>query len=131
MPVAKPKAPQPEPTTTAALAPEPKTMRVASLTDTVPAPAPAVAATPASGSGWVVQVASQRSQNDAAATYQSLQKRFGSIFGGMKPSIRQADLGEKGTFYRIRVGSWSSRDAATSFCVKLKAAGGDCVVTRN
>jgi cell division protein FtsN len=104
-------------------------MRVASLTDETPAPA--VAATPASGGGWVVQVASQRSQNDASTTYQNLQKRFSSIFGGMKPSIRQADLGAKGTFYRIRVGSWASREEATAFCVKLKAAGGDCVVTRN
>jgi len=85
----------------------------------------------ATGSGFVVQVSSQKSQADAIAAFQALQRKFPAVVGGMKPSIKKAEVGDKGTFYRVRVGGWQARDQATTFCVKLKAAGGDCVVTRN
>ena len=102
-------------------------MRVASL---APSPTPAAPAASAGGA-WVVQVASQKSQSDATSTFQGLERKFPGVIGGMKPSVKQADLGDKGTFYRVRLGSWTSREDATAFCVKLKSAGGDCVVTRN
>ena len=110
----------------------------ASQADAPPAPArqqvaslqPASAATPA-GSLWVVQIASTKSQADANTAYQGLQRRLPSLFAGVKPTIKRADLGDKGTFYRLRVGGWSSRDAATAFCTKLKASGRDCVVAHN
>jgi len=104
-----------------------KPMRVASL---APSPAPAAPAASAGGA-WVVQVASQKSQSDATSTFQALERKFPGVIGGMKPPVKQADLGDKGTFYRVRLGAWSSREDATAFCVKLKSAGGDCVVTRN
>jgi hypothetical protein len=91
--------------------------------------APAAAA--ASSGGYVVQVSSQKSQTEATAAFQGLQRRFPSIVGNLKPSIKKADLGDKGTFYRVRIGSWAARDGATAFCAKLKAAGGDCVVAKN
>jgi cell division protein FtsN len=48
----------------------------------------------------------------------------------MDPQIQQADLGAKGVFYRVRVGSWSARKDAVDLCEKLKAAGGNCFVTK-
>lgn len=100
-----------------------KPVQVASLTqDDQPA---------AETGGFVVQVASQKTEADATATFKRIQGRFSSVLGAMKPSIRKADLGDKGTFYRIRVGPMASRDAAIDLCVKLKAAGGSCVVAKN
>ena len=45
--------------------------------------------------------------------------------------IRKVDLPDRGTYYRVRVGSWDSSNEAGAFCAKLKAAGGDCVISRN
>jgi cell division septation protein DedD len=102
-------------------------MQMASLTANDAPAAPASAG----GGAWVVQLASQRTQADAMATFQSIAKKYPGVLGGMKPSIKQADLGDKGTYFRVRVGAYSSRDEATALCVKLKAAGGACVVSRS
>jgi len=65
------------------------------------------------------------------AAWQGVQRRFGSVVSGMKPSIKKAEVGDRGTFYRVRVGPWATSAEAAAFCSKLKAAGGDCVITRN
>jgi hypothetical protein len=92
--------------------------------------APSSAARPAAqGAGFAVQISSQKTEGDALSSYRSMQRKFPTVFAGANATIRRADLGEKGTFYRVRVGNWS-REGATSFCSKLKAAGGDCVVAR-
>jgi hypothetical protein len=88
-------------------------------------------AAPASNGSYVVQVSSQKTPADAQAAFQSLQRKYASVIGGMKPSIRKVDLPERGTYYRVRVGSWASSTEAAAFCAKLKAAGGDCVIARN
>ncbi len=87
--------------------------------------------TAASNGSYVVQVSSQRSPADAQAAFQSLQRKYASVLGSMKPSYRKVDLPERGTYYRVRVGSWASSTEAAAFCAKLKAAGGDCVIARN
>jgi len=88
-------------------------------------------AAPASSGSYVVQVSSQKTPADAQAAFQSLQRKYASVIGSMKPSIRKVDLPERGTYYRVRVGSWASSTEAAAFCAKLKAAGGDCVIARN
>jgi hypothetical protein len=93
-------------------------------------PPPTAAAATASGSGFVVQVSSQRSQADAQSSLANLQRQFGSVLGGLPTDIRQVDLGNKGIYYRVRVGGWPSRADAVSLCEKLRAAGGKCIVTQ-
>lgn len=128
-PVVKPVAAKPQPAkphvadAAKKLRVKPATTQVASLDPAVPAAA--------STGGFVVQIASQKTQADANATLHALQQRYGGVLGGLSGSIRSADLGTRGTYYRVRVGPMASRDAATSLCVKLKAAGGSCVVARN
>lgn len=87
--------------------------------------------TAASNGSYVVQVSSQRSPADAQAAFQSLQRKYADVLGSMKPSFRKVDLPDRGTYYRVRVGSWASSTEALAFCAKLKAAGGDCVIARN
>jgi hypothetical protein len=101
-------------------------------TQQVAAAEPAAAASTAASNGaYVVQVSSQKSPADAQAAFQSLQRKYASVLGSMKPSIRKVDLPDRGTYYRVRVGSWGSSAEAGAFCAKLKAAGGDCVIARN
>ncbi|MES2906086.1 MAG: SPOR domain-containing protein [Pseudomonadota bacterium] len=90
---------------------------------------PATAGT--GGVGFVVQISSQRSDAAARSSFTAMQQRFPAVLGSYQPSIKPVALGDKGTYYRVRVGPLASRDDATALCGRLKAAGGDCVVTAN
>jgi sporulation related protein len=83
------------------------------------------------GSGYLVQVSSQRNEADAQASYKALQGKFPSVLGSRAPLIKRADLGDKGVYYRAMVGPFGSPDEASQFCGSLKTAGGQCVVQRN
>lgn len=89
--------------------------------------APTVTAT--GQNGYVVQITSQRSADQAKASFAEMQRRYRSILGGFDPNIQRADLGAKGIYYRARVGPMM-RDAALHVCEQLKSAGGNCFVTR-
>lgn len=90
------------------------------------------AAPPAAASGnYVVQVSSQRSEADAQASYRALQGKYPSVLGSRSASIRRADLGDKGVYYRAMVGPFGSSEDATRLCDSLKAAGGQCNIMRN
>jgi cell division septation protein DedD len=79
----------------------------------------------------VVQVSSRKTQGSARASFSSLQARFPQLLMGYQPSIKAVTLGGQGTYYRVRVGPLASRDEASALCGRLKAAGGDCIVTPN
>lgn len=99
--------------------------------DSAPPPSrPArIASAPASGGGsYLVQVSSQRSEAEAQTAYRGIQSKFSSVLGNQPHTVRRADLGSKGVYYRAMVGPFGSRDEAVQVCVSLKQAGGDCVV---
>ncbi|MCT4656132.1 MAG: SPOR domain-containing protein [Cohaesibacter sp.] len=91
---------------------------------------PAAPAQTANRGGYTVQVTSQRTPEQARASYANIQSRLSSVLGGYQPDIKRADLGAKGVYYRVRVGSFADRGGATNFCQSIKAAGGDCLVAR-
>jgi len=101
------------------------------------APAPKAAARPAatqaapSSGGFVVQVTSQRSEEQAVAAFRALQRKYPDVLGNRSPDIARADLGAKGVYYRVRIGPTATRDESISLCEALKAAGGDCIVQKN
>jgi hypothetical protein len=84
-------------------------------------------AAPPAGGGMLVQISSQRSEDAARATYRDLQARYPNVLGNYQPNIQRADLGERGVYYRVRVGPFAGSDAQR-VCDALKAAGGDCVL---
>jgi len=45
---------------------------------------------------------------------------------GVPSEVRRADLGPRGTWFRVLVGPFPDRSAADSTCSRLKAAGGAC-----
>jgi hypothetical protein len=95
-----------------------------------PTPAIAVQSAPPAGS-YVVQVAAQKSEGEAQASWQTLQQRYSNVLGGQQAQIRRVDLGERGVYYRAQVGPFTTRAQASEVCQSLKAAGGDCVIQRN
>jgi hypothetical protein len=92
-----------------------------------PAPKPATAA-PASGGGVVLQIGAYKSKADADAAWKTYKARHSALLSGYSDDIQQADLGEKGTWYRLRIGGMSNREVASALCERLKADGGACIL---
>ena len=84
----------------------------------------------APSSGAFVQVSSQKSERAAKSTYRGLQVKFPAIFGKLDPNIQRADLGDKGIYYRVRVGPFALADAQ-KICGSFRAAGGDCLIAQH
>lgn len=92
--------------------------------------APAKARKPVSGGAYVVQISALRDEKSAKAAWSHLGKRFPAVLGGHALDIEKAELGEKGTYYRVRAAGFTSKAAAQSACAKLKAGGQDCMVKK-
>jgi len=81
--------------------------------------------------GYVVLVSSQRTEEDAQASYRVLQEKYPDFLGTRAPLVKRADIGAAGVFYRVTVGPFETSDEASRFCGDLKMAGGQCVVQKN
>lgn len=82
--------------------------------------------------GYLVQLASFRSEAEALNAYQKLAQRHPQLVGSLDSRVREASLGQVGSFWRLGVGPLSSRAEATRLCNALIAAGEkDCLVRRN
>lgn len=88
-------------------------------------------AVPANDGGYVVQVSAERSDAKAQASFKTLQSRYPHVLGGRSPLIRRVKLGEKGVFYRAQIGPFDTVEKAKQLCVRLKSAGGHCMVQKN
>jgi cell division protein FtsN len=89
-----------------------------------PAPTPAAAA-PASGS-YVLQIGAYKSQAEADAAWKTYQGKHAALLAGYGENVQQADLGAKGTWYRLRVAGFRDKEVASGVCDRLKADGGAC-----
>lgn len=88
------------------------------------------AATGVSPGGSYVQLASVKSESGAAGEWKKLNAKY-SVLSGLKYRTQEANLGAKGTFYRIQAGPMS-KDSAASICNEIKKTtpGGCLVVTK-
>lgn len=91
-------------------------------------PTPAPAASSGGNAAAYVQLSSQPTEADAAASVKSMTAKYGSLFGGAKLTVQQVDLGQKGIRWRVRLPAGSLSDAS-SICSQIKAQGGDCFAT--
>jgi hypothetical protein len=96
-----------------------------------PSAPPQNANAPAAAGGFVVQLAATRSDAEARQTYRNLQQRYPQVLSQYQPLVQYANLGEKGTFYRLRVGPFATQSDANIVCNAYKEAGGTCIVQRN
>jgi cell division protein FtsN len=95
----------------------------------VATPAAAAAAKPAAtGGGYVLQIGAYKSQADADTAWKAYKGKHAALLSGYSDDVQQADLGDKGTWYRLRVGGLSDKEVATALCDRLKADGGACIL---
>jgi cell division protein FtsN len=118
--------PTPKPQQLAVATPKPAPAKIKPVPpeDTLVATPPPAAAT----GEYVLQIGAYKSQDEADAAWKSYQHKH-AMLGSYSSDVKQVDLGEKGTWYRLRVGAFS-KDAASSLCTKLKADGGDCLLAK-
>jgi hypothetical protein len=90
-----------------------------------------VAPNAATEGAYVVQVSAQKTEGEAQSSYRALQQKYPNVLGGREATIRRADLGDKGVYYRAQIGGFASAAEATNFCDSLKASGGQCIVQKN
>ena len=93
-----------------------------------PAPKPATAAPAASG-GSVLQIGAYKSQADADTAWKAYKAKH-PLAAGYSEDVAKVDLGEKGTWYRLRMAGFGDKDQASATCAKLKAEGGDCMLAK-
>jgi hypothetical protein len=85
---------------------------------------------PAGVARYVVQVASVTSAAGAAEEWDRLKAALPALLGNLEPRIDAADLGGRGTYYRIRLGPFGDRNEAHALCAALTGAGRACLVVR-
>ena len=121
-PAAAPKpevAAQPAPAPVATPAPAP-----------VPAPSPSYKATASAGQGYVVQLSAVRTEQAAQSEWRRLIKAHPDVLGALESVIQRADLGDKGIFYRVRAGWFTSRAEAKAVCDELATRNVGCLIAK-
>jgi len=94
------------------------------------APSQAPVSTSAAAGGYVLQIGAYKSQADADTAWKTYKAKHAALLTGYSNNVQQVDLGEKGTWYRLRVGGLSDREVATALCDRLKADGGACMLSK-
>ncbi|MBC8036778.1 MAG: SPOR domain-containing protein, partial [Rhizobiales bacterium] len=79
--------------------------------------------------GWSVQIASAGSEDAAWSTWKKMQAKHRAL-AGKTPIVVRADLGAKGTFYRVRLTGYGKQADAKSACSSLKSKGVSCFISK-
>lgn len=89
-------------------------------------PQPPVAVAPGDLGAYVLQIGAYKSQEEADAAWNAYKAKHATLVAGYAPNVMRADLGDKGVWYRLRIGGFSNKDVASALCDQLKADGGGC-----
>jgi hypothetical protein len=77
-----------------------------------------------------VQLFSSRSADEARSAWASLKEKNGDLLGALSPTVARADLGDRGTFYRLRAGPIADEAKARAICDSLAGRGMSCIIIR-
>jgi cell division septation protein DedD len=123
-------APAPAPARPAAPAPAaPAPQQQASAPRAAPAappPAPAASGT----ARYRIQLAALRTSEDATREWDKLRRAHMDLLGPLALNVVRADLGDRGTFYRIQAGPLADEQAAKELCRRLAEKKVGCLVVR-
>ena len=78
---------------------------------------------------WQVQLLSSPNRKAIDTAWSGLIKKY-PMLDGQPREIETADLGAKGTFYRLKAGGFAERSGADRLCNDIKALGGTCIVKK-
>ncbi len=76
---------------------------------------------------WRVQLLSSSNKKSVERAWPNILRKNKALLSDMSNDIVSAKIPGKGTFYRLQVGHFTSRDMAAGLCAKLKARGQECV----
>ena len=76
---------------------------------------------------WRVQLLSTSKKSTAEKAWVDISKKQKALLSDMSHEIVSADIAGKGTFYRLQVGRFKTREQAAALCSKLKAQKQYCV----
>ncbi len=79
---------------------------------------------------WGVQIAGNPSPSVAMAMFRRVQAKMPNLLGGKAPLVLRERAPGLGRIWAVRIGA-DSRGEANQFCVRLKKAGGSCIVIKN
>jgi hypothetical protein len=81
---------------------------------------------------WGVQLAAGFNRDQALAMYSRAMTRLRAVIGDQDPSLLGSIFRSRGTrtFYQVRIGA-DTRLAADDLCIRIRRAGGACLVLRN
>ena len=76
---------------------------------------------------WQIQLIVSKNKASVEKTWANLSEKYAEL-KAMKHEIQTSDLGSQGMFYRLRAGSFASKEEAAKMCASLKAKGlADCI----
>ncbi|MBE6448539.1 MAG: hypothetical protein E7018_04480 [Alphaproteobacteria bacterium] len=78
---------------------------------------------------WQVQLISSPNRQAVDKAWNDLCKKY-PVLKNHQKEVETADLGSKGTFYRLKAGGFADRAGAESLCRDIKALGGTCIVKK-
>lgn len=78
---------------------------------------------------WQVQLMSSPNKAAVEKSWLTMQKKY-ALLDNLPHEIESADLGAKGIFYRLKVGSFANKGDADALCLQLKKAGGNCFTAK-
>ncbi|HEX4157578.1 MAG TPA: SPOR domain-containing protein [Rhizomicrobium sp.] len=85
--------------------------------------------TPAKSGGMLLQIGSYKSDSEAMRSWNAFKARH-SIAASYQPDVQKVDLGERGTWYRLRLGGLADKKSAIALCEKLRSQGASCLIAR-
>ncbi len=88
-----------------------------------PASPPTVEPAPAPAGGFFAQVRSDQDLKAAEAELATVADKYKAVLGEVPLSTRQADLKDRGIWFRVLAGPVKSHDEAENLCKRLKSAG--------
>lgn len=95
---------------------KPAALEMAVVSDKDPVPSPAIVTSPEYGkeAGFAVQIYSFKDQNKANVALENLKK------DGYKAYVEMSDLGDKGTWYRVRIGGLANEEEAKTLLETIR-----------
>ncbi len=100
-----------------------------------PKPAETAAAKPGNAKtniangAWQIQLMSSPNRAAVEKSWKTMSSKY-KVLKDLPYEVSSADLGKKGTYYRLKAGNFATKEEATALCNKLKAAGGSCFTAR-
>lgn len=79
---------------------------------------------------WKVQLLSAKDREAVVKEWEKISLKHSELIAGLPYFIEEADLGDKGVFYRLKIGDYNERAEAEKLCEQLKPKKLGCFVVK-